>query len=35
MLIPTLPVPDISLPLELLHKILEEAKELQIYKKNL
>ena len=35
MLNPTLPVPDISLPLELLHKILEEAKELQIYKKNL
>ena len=35
MLIPTLPVPTISLPLELLHKILEEAKELQVYKKNL
>ena len=35
MLIPTLPVPNISLPLEPLHKILEEGKELQIYRMNL
>ena len=35
MLIPTLSAPTISLPLELLHKILEEAKEWQVYKKNL
>lgn len=33
MLIPTLPVPNISLPLEPLHKILEEAKNYKFIKR--